>query len=345
MPKRSRGVRNIGAVAQSHNNFFTAHFKKPDQVRALLTLFMTTAQLELFDLDTLTVATNTQTGAHNLRGSYSDLTLRMQLKAGENIIICLILEHKSHPDSKAVSQLLRYIAAAYEDDEVDAVLPIIIYNGESSWPQHKSFYATRHAHLPKGFLAFSGPLLLNFTVIFVRLGDPVIRRRIKSLAPKERLVLQVMMDIWRAGLTQFNSWVALMRRLPVEWHRDLLTSIHLYFTSVQGESKMEALYDSFKEQQRGDGYMQKILTELEQILPMTGHELQAHGRQIGYEEGIEEGMEKGMEQGIERGMEKGARMKTYEHAKRLFAKGWSTEEVAEFTQLSTDEVKKMRNGI
>ncbi len=337
MPKRSRGAHNIGAIAQSHNNFFTAHFKKPAPARELLTLFLTAAQLDLFDLDTLTVETNTQTSPHHLRGSYSDLTLRVRLKEGLNIIIGLIVEHKSRPDPKALNQLLRYMAASYEDSAVDAVLPIIIYNGEQAWTQEQSFYATRHAHLPNGFLEFSREVLLNFKVIFVSLADPVIRERIAALALRERLVLQVMTDIWRAGLTQFNSWVGLLRRLPVEWHREVLTSIHLYFTSVRGEGKMEAIYESLKKQQKGDGDMQKLLTELEQILPMTGNELQAHGWQIGYEEGVEEG--------IEKGIDRGARMKTYEYAKLLFAKGWSTEEVAEFTQLSVDELKRIRNSI
>ncbi len=355
MPKRPRGSRNADSIGQPHNNFFAAHFKKAAQAQELLALFMTTAQLDLFDLDTLTVETNTQTSPHNLRGSYSDLTLRVRLKEGLNIVICLVLEHKSHPDSKALNQLLRYIAASYEDDDVDAVLPIVIYNGEETWTQQQSFYETRHAHLPKSFLDFSGAVLLNFTVIFVSLMDPIIRQRLLLLAPKERLVLQVMIDIWRAGLQQFIGWVQLMRRLPVRWRGDLLRSIHLYFTSVQSEGKMEAIYRSFKEQQTEDRYMQEILTELEQILPMTGRELQMHGRQVGFEEGKVEGIIEGKAEGFVEGKAEGliqgkaegrqeAEKNLYECVRKFFEMGWSNKKVAEFTQLSVDEVRKLRNG-
>ncbi len=50
-----------------------------------------------------------------------------------------------------------------------------------------------------------------------------------------------------------------------------------------------------------DKYSKKILTELEQILPMTGSELIEHGRQIGFAEGFKEGFAEGFQEGFQEG--------------------------------------------
>ena len=69
------------------------------------------------------------------------------------------------------------------------------------------------------------------------------------------------------------------------------------------------------------------------------------GIEIGVEKGIGIGVEKGIGIGVEKGIgigvEKGERKKAIETAKRMLNKGFDAETVAELTDLSVDEIKKL----
>ncbi len=54
-----------------HSNFFGANFKHPESAEALLRLALTPSQLALFDLDSLTVESNTLVSALALKAGYS----------------------------------------------------------------------------------------------------------------------------------------------------------------------------------------------------------------------------------------------------------------------------------
>ena len=62
------------------------------------------------------------------------------------------------------------------------------------------------------------------------------------------------------------------------------------------------------------------------------------GRQEGREEGRQEGREEGMQKGMQKGIQKGVHQKAHEIAAMLRQKGWSAEQIAEVTGISTDEI-------
>ena len=62
----------------------------------------------------------------------------------------------------------------------------------------------------------------------------------------------------------------------------------------------------------------------------------------GLEKGLKQGLKQGIEQGIERGIEQGERKSKIEIAKRLLEKEMNIDEIVEITELSYDEVSKLK---
>ncbi len=58
---------------------------------------------------------------------------------------------------------------------------------------------------------------------------------------------------------------------------------------------------------------------------------------------IEKGIEKGIKKGIEKGIEKGKKEGKIAVAKKLLEKGMDIDEIAEITELSKEEIKKLLN--
>ena len=60
------------------------------------------------------------------------------------------------------------------------------------------------------------------------------------------------------------------------------------------------------------------------------------------EKGREEGMAKGMEKGLEKGREEGMEKEKISTARRLLSMGLSDEQVATATELSLEEIQKLK---
>ena len=60
------------------------------------------------------------------------------------------------------------------------------------------------------------------------------------------------------------------------------------------------------------------------------------------EKGREEGMAKGMEKGLEKGREEGMEKEKISTARRLLSMGLSEEQVSTATELSLEEIQKLR---
>ncbi|GIO23065.1 transposase [Oceanobacillus sp. J11TS1] len=60
-----------------------------------------------------------------------------------------------------------------------------------------------------------------------------------------------------------------------------------------------------------------------------------------FEKGKQKGIEEGMERGIEKGKQEGIKKRNQEVALKLIAKGIPISEIAEITELSQEEIKKL----
>ena len=63
------------------------------------------------------------------------------------------------------------------------------------------------------------------------------------------------------------------------------------------------------------------------------------------EKGREEGMAKGMEKGLEKGREEGMEKEKISTARRLLSMGLSEEQVSTATELSLEEIQKLREQV
>jgi flagellar biosynthesis/type III secretory pathway protein FliH len=67
----------------------------------------------------------------------------------------------------------------------------------------------------------------------------------------------------------------------------------------------------------------------------------AEGMEKGMAEGLEKGMAEGIEKGLAEGLEKGMDAANRENARRMKAKGYATEIIAEITGLSIEAINSL----
>ena len=80
----------------------------------------------------------------------------------------------------------------------------------------------------------------------------------------------------------------------------------------------------------------RLMSELEEQSAL------ATARAKGTEEGLKQGKEEGLKQGKEEGIEHGKKQKQKEIAKRMLSKGINIEEIIELTELSKEEIEKLK---
>ncbi len=349
MAEDSNNVSMSQAMGPVHDEFFAKNFNDSEQVKSLLQLVMTPKQLALYDLDTLTVETNALSSPTSHKARYSDLSARVRLKEGEDVYICIVLEHKSSPDPGVMLQLLRYITGLYEK-KAKAVLPIIIYHGQSEWVGEKSFFAFMHDGMPEGFMSENGHKLVNFEAEFVRLGDAEVLSRLPALVNPSRLVIRVMVEIWQADIGSLMRWSEEMRDMQsANLASELFENVVKYFMKVRRGYKIEDVKVEFEVRAKsGDRYMEGKLMELNEMLPLTGEDILQMGKSLGREEGLEEGKllgrEEGREEGKLLGREEGVQRMAYKIAKRFIEDGKSEAEIQRYIDLSPAEIRSLRNG-
>ncbi len=286
-------------------------------MRDLLSFVLTPAQLALFDLDTLTVASNVMTSTQDLKARYSDLLVKVRLRDHTQVVVSILVEHKSGPDADVMRQLLRYMSTLYEEG-VDAVLPIIIYHGAAEWRREKSFRAFEHARLSAEFVDEFGSHLIDFQAVFVSLREPAVGARLRQAPAPLRLVLHAMANIWEADERAFIGWLELVHALPGRLRRQLLNSVYFYFLNVCEEVKMERLQKELEANEPGDEIMQEIHAQMEDLMSVSVGEIRQLGRLEGRKEGVQD------------------------IVKRFIAEGWSNEEIRRYANLSPADINQLR---
>ncbi|MXW47834.1 MAG: hypothetical protein F4Z97_04210 [Gammaproteobacteria bacterium] len=226
----------------------------------------------------------------------------------------MFVEHKSHPYSQVMSQILWYVARLYKDG-ARIVLPILIYHGRKPWRRKKSFHTFQHASLPGEFMACFGQRLVDFEAIELSLREPGIEGRLSELPLVERVVLRVMSEIWEADASDYAQWMDEIRELPHSQQRELSASLREYFVNVSKVNKMTVVRE-VRKMHPGDEYMQYELELLEDLTNET----------------------------VDSAAKKGRNAAVIEFAKRLIQLGSSDEFIQAATLLSAEEISKIKIG-
>ncbi|MCL2348267.1 MAG: Rpn family recombination-promoting nuclease/putative transposase, partial [Planctomycetaceae bacterium] len=125
-----------------HDPFFRSTFSEPALFRKWLVWFLPVVS-ELLDLDRLELQKDSLID-EKLKVHYNDLLYKIPIQGTDkNLVVFVLVEHKSAPERWTMLQILRYIvliwmreiSAAIDEKRITGfvlppVLPIIVYHGE-----------------------------------------------------------------------------------------------------------------------------------------------------------------------------------------------------------------------
>lgn len=270
-----------------HDHFFRRTFDVLENLRALLKSQLPVGLLAQLDLNSIQPAKDTFLGSeeHEKR---LDLLYTARLLDGTEVLIYLLLEHKSWVDRRIALQLFGYVLRILEwrDRNGQApcvVVPLVVYHGEQAWDEPLSL---RDKVSVPGDLRVFVP---DMKVVFVDLG------RLESVFLLEAPELEARvraLQFMRSRELVFDSVAAIFKLLQ-DWEKihsqmEALNDIIIYLYTVFDGQNLEFFQRAFLASQRVEGgnRMPNCLEAL-------------------FERGLEQGLEQGLERGLGLGIEKG----------------------------------------
>jgi len=219
------------------------------------------------NLDTLTATKETFLGADEHENRL-DLLYSVQQRSGEELLIYLLLEHKSGVDRWIALQLLRYVVKIQQwrqrnGQSLCVVIPLVVYHGDEDWDEPLSLRDKVPAvDLLREFVPDMRAILVDLSRLPSEFlpEAPELEARIRTLQIVRRaeLAFDAVVNIFRL----LRSWQ------EIDAQMDAVNDIIIYLTGLQSESEKQ------------------MPTCLEAMI----------------ERGIEKGIEKGIDQGIETGL-------------------------------------------
>jgi predicted transposase/invertase (TIGR01784 family) len=245
---------------------------------------------------------------------------------GTDAFILIHLEPQSYRQADFQERMFIYFSRLFERHrkEHQLIIPIAIFTSAESKNERNSLN-----------MSILGEDILQFRFLKVELINQPWRRFIDSNNPVAAALLAKMGynkgEERELRLAYLRMLLQLSQRLDQARLALVMSIADLYFEPDprQDEEMLRELAKQYAKES-------EVIMEL----------MPAWMRQ-GYEKGLEEGLEKGIEQGIEKGFEKGIEQGTLierrQIARRLLSKGFTLEEIADMTQLSIEEIKKIMN--
>ena len=96
-----------------HDKFFKATFSQPGAVAQFLRQFLPAEVTALFDLGQIQQVKDSFVDA-TLQEHFSDLVFEVALRDHEQVLVCLLFEHKSYVDPLTALQVLRYMVHGWD---------------------------------------------------------------------------------------------------------------------------------------------------------------------------------------------------------------------------------------
>jgi len=135
-----------------YDRFFRKAFGRPDAARELALNFVPADYCELISSAQITVEPNRFVD-EAIRESQTDLLIRAARKRndpsgpGADLLVYVLIEHKSNPDRWVAMQMLRYLVRIWEDERqkngdgkpLPRVVPVVLYHGTRRWRDTTEF--------------------------------------------------------------------------------------------------------------------------------------------------------------------------------------------------------------
>ncbi len=346
----------------THDGIFKEFFKQVIFCKELYSVLLSAEEYRQFDWSTLRIEASEQTSATS-RLRVPDLVTTVQLDGHpETLELACILDHKSEAGTKVLHQLNEYAAIMIRQRQT-AVMPIVIYNGQSP---HWNGPIRLHQAVP-GMGGRLGEMFGNhvpdFELRVVNLRDEETLRRAAGLRIES--VLYSMGRIWDANEKVLGQLFRLGEAMSVDDRNQIIPKMINYFYNYNRSITMEAVMDIEKRVVRDedDRIMQRnvyiwdvIRQESEKKGKLEGlqegkleglQEGKLEGLQEGKLEGLQEGKLEGLQEGKLKGLQEGerrSRQTVCEIAGRLIQDGKSNSEIQRYTNLSLDEIRRLRNS-
>ena len=349
-----------------HDRFFKHNFNTEASIWSLLQMALTPEQLATLDPGSIVIKSGSLSDDNNLVEYVSDLIVEIKLSDGSDIALTVIFEHKSYVDPNLLSQLFNYMGQLYRK-KARLVVPVVVYHGRSKQGPEPSFYELNYADLSPDIFDAWEPNLVKFRVILLNLRDSQVQARLGlgRLPLRDALSMQVMGQVWEVDESLYISWMDQSNQLEVSERIQFVQMLSIYLTVVIPEIKIQRMRELSEVLGSGDEKMREALLKLwretqpesvaefyeianQKILPEIQRKSLQEGRQKGLQEGrqkgLQEGRQEGLQEGLQKGLQKGRQETIEEVAERLISKGMADSDIHVVTQLSMEEVAKLRNG-
>ena len=256
-----------------------------------------------------------------------DLLLSVNLRVEDSLRrILLLLEHKSYHDSDLMKQLLGYLFVHYESSDVPMV-PIVLYHGQTKLVDLQSFQDS----LDYGDEKFKSALkrlfggeLLQFRALFVNFRD--LAKVAHLLDPGWDCMAHMMANIRDFNRDHMRPLVEKTTRIVDFGRRYHITMLSLLYIEFIHPEKFDVKDFAALEREIEPDPDKRVLADVESM-----NEIETRfGRHL-YDHGIEFGREQGIEQTVK------------DTVFRMSAHGFDLDDICVATDLSRDEVEKLRS--
>jgi len=280
-----------------HDPYFRSTFSEPEMFRKLL-VWLLPMLAELLDLDRLELEKDSLLD-EQLKAYYTDLLYKIPIRGtNENIVVFVLVEHKTSSERWTMFQILRYIVLVWQreyniakeqgllaDFMLPLILPVIIYHGERKYTA-----TTRFGELIRpveGFVKYSPDfegILYDLTLT----TENDLPEDLELYA-----VLSVMQAVFRKRKDAVDRIMRIYHKLRPKLHEKKYLDRWMNLLRYMINSSKYFTYQDLIEVKN-----QMSDTDIFTISP-CGEELMA----IGYAKGEAIGLEKGIEKGLEKGIE------------------------------------------
>jgi len=228
-----------------HDSIFRTVFSNPKYARKLLELAANRNEslrnlLSLINLETLRQIPGD--APREGLGGNADVAFHVNLLNGnEELLVGILLEHKSFPDYGVREQLLKYyIEVMQQRDASVPMVAVVVYNGSERWTSLGVPY--------RKYPGYFQEVGLPFKVEFIDIGDEISVEEFNNLDPLMKLVLVAMRYVFDTlGMKEkFSSILKDFIRAPSAESRRIVEELVVYLKNVLPTADKEALVDTLE---------------------------------------------------------------------------------------------------
>jgi predicted transposase/invertase (TIGR01784 family) len=317
-----------------HDTFIKNLLSHPESASAFLEQALSPALFRQCILDKL-VQLNTSYATPDLDEVVSDIILKVPLEGQKDeVIISVLVEHKSNVDHLTCIQLLTYIANGYnlqktQKERFSVIVPVLYYHGKGKWKFRPLHLIIKN--IPDSLL----PYIPTFQIEMLQIQS-LTREHIHSIAEAKLRATFMVQKGMHDQLVAIKDYVKVIDALGPYEKGNFLHSFFVYLLNIVNfdKPKLIEITSQLTKEMRT-----KSMTLYDELIAEGKEEGMAIGIEKGRQEGMQEGMQQGRQEGMQQGRQEGSIESRYEFARKLIQRNMPLADICELTGLTEDQVK------